>query len=168
MPNEYYNAPYLDEAEHTVLDHTGIPGVGGGSSVNDFLQISGLGGLLTTSVESIITLSPTAIGGIGYKSVGTAITWDSGNPTHIDINVSGSYDIHVLTHFEAGTAAASIFSYYNLTGANTNYPALLKQAASAVPGFSANDWTAGTHVLGHDLDAGDFIELIALQQGNGS
>ncbi len=29
MPNEYYNAPYLDEAD--VLDHTGIPGVGGGS-----------------------------------------------------------------------------------------------------------------------------------------
>jgi hypothetical protein len=30
MPSTYYNAPYLDPAEHSVLNHTGIPGVGGG------------------------------------------------------------------------------------------------------------------------------------------
>lgn len=34
MPNIYYDAPYLDEEEHAALDHTGIPGVGGGGSVS--------------------------------------------------------------------------------------------------------------------------------------
>lgn len=29
-----YDAPYLDDGEHSILDHTGIPGVGGGGGVS--------------------------------------------------------------------------------------------------------------------------------------
>lgn len=32
MPNTNYDAPYLDEAEHAVLDHAGIPGITSGGA----------------------------------------------------------------------------------------------------------------------------------------
>lgn len=39
-----YDAPYMDETEHAVTDHTGLPGVGGGGGgLDSYLQITMVG-----------------------------------------------------------------------------------------------------------------------------
>lgn len=50
MSNIYYDAPYLDEEEHAVIDHTGIPGIGGGDSA-----VSAAQEFTTEAIPNVIT-----------------------------------------------------------------------------------------------------------------
>ena len=52
----YYNAPYLDSSEHSVLNHAGIPGVGGGGGVDYRLDglIAQAAGITVNSNSGVI------------------------------------------------------------------------------------------------------------------
>lgn len=70
---EYYNAPYLEESEHAVLNHTGIPGVGGGSGFtlqNEWARWSRTG---TGFIDYVVDQTETDPNGV--ITVDTSIDW---------------------------------------------------------------------------------------------
>lgn len=73
----YYDAPYLDEAEHSTLDHTGIPGVGGGGAP--------IHSTLTAYLTDDVT-SPT-----------TAVVFDTAIAPSDDMEIDGDGNLLILT-----------------------------------------------------------------------
>lgn len=62
MP-EYYDAPYLSEQEHTLLDHIGVPGVPTGANIRWFTEpeVAAAHGKWTYSVADLVVPTGTAI-----------------------------------------------------------------------------------------------------------
>jgi len=165
MSNVYYNAPYLDQGEHSILDHTGIPGVGGGSggfidlfqSINDQTQAS-----LPEGSSIAIKWDPNLVPGFGREQ-GTALSWGGGDPTKVVVVTTGYYSIYGTIAVQAGAETFTPNAGISINGSPIQ---LYSRNGLEVTTTNANINTVDTFVIKLSLTAGDYIELTAGQVGN--
>jgi hypothetical protein len=169
MPNTYYNAPYIDPVEHSVLDHTGIPGVGGGGGggFTDLLQLADDGSVTSVPDGVLTTLSwdPTAAGGAYYRTNGTAITWAGGSASRLTIGAGadGFYDFDASLVVSGGNAADAYgLLGFSVNGTPNTFP--LSSHTSVPMGIAAVAIQGRFKRI--QLVAGDYVELYAISGGD--
>lgn len=99
----FYNAPYLDNQEHSVLDHTGIPGVGGGTSdLSNYVgDVTLIQSNIAGSFRSISGDADVQVQEGGSASIVGVLQATIGSPGG-QVFVTASTDVHVVSH--GGTA----------------------------------------------------------------
>ena len=98
----HYNPPYLDEDEHAVLNHTGIPGVGGGDpslSPNTLVITGSSAPTVGGGFYAFNNDDPDSDGSDG----GDSLSWSIGTPTLIEILIDGVYSVSSFGEFSAVT-----------------------------------------------------------------
>lgn len=168
QPIEYYNAPYLDNVEHSLVNHTGIPGVGGGGGgFTDFIQLADDNSIVTfaDSTPTTIAWDPTIAGGAYYRINGSAITWNIANPTRLTIATTGYYDFAASLAVAPGNSADVYgFLLFAINGAPTVYSL---SSHTFIPQAFAGAIAVQGRLTRIALTAADYVELIGLFVGAG-
>lgn len=92
MSNVPYNAPYVDESEHALLDHTGVPGVPQSGATVDLSAYQGEGIGLSVGDEPY---SPPGHVYVQATDTNTYSSLDLGSDGAVVLNGDYSVELHV-------------------------------------------------------------------------
>jgi hypothetical protein len=166
MSNLEYNAPYLDEDEHSVLNHTGIPGVGAGTGggSSSLIQISSILSTVPESVDTIIQLDPTVAGGFFYRLQESDLAWGGlGNESKINVLTDGFY---TLKAFIVGTPGSEAYGLALTPYIDGNVVYYYEFGSVHVPLGGAAGVSARVGFTKVPISAGSFVEVHVTQVGN--
>jgi hypothetical protein len=97
----YYNAPYTTDEEHAVIDHTGIPGVGGGG-----------GGGLTSGLYAFYSAASHVADPL--SGIQTATLSEVANTTNGAVTFDALDDAALIHFITAGFYSVTVFAQWNI------------------------------------------------------
>lgn len=146
----------------------------GGGTPNDFIQIPAPIAVpnLANNVSVVRSLDSAGFGGgLGYELRGTSIQWNGAGEgdTRLNISDTGVYDIYVVGLFLPGTEAAQVGVQLKVNGVgpSTN-DGVMSHGGYADPASGGPVTYASATINGKALTSGDYLEVVASQQGNTS